>query len=267
MSIGFKDPLASSGGGMLTNTASGAAAGSSFGPWGSVIGAGIGAASSLFGGKSQNKANEAMVQQQMAFQERMRATQYQTAVADLKAAGLNPMLAYTQGGAGTPVGATAQMGNPLGEAGNSAREAAMAYANFKQIQTQNELTYAQAAQSMAATGLQDQQAKTEIEKQALIREEAARERAKHSGYSKFGRLTDSQISNYDASARNARANAAYTEATQPEATSIGLAYKTVPQGALIERGIKAGQGIVSTAAEAADALNPKRKQQPRVRTR
>lgn len=46
-------------------------------------------------------------QKQMDFQERMRATQYQTAVQDMMAAGLNPMLAYTQGGAGTPSGASA----------------------------------------------------------------------------------------------------------------------------------------------------------------
>jgi hypothetical protein len=69
-----------------------------------------------------NAANAASAQQaaaQMAFQERMRETQYQTAVKDMKEAGLNPMLAYSQGGAGTPTGAmgsvsTATMKNALG---------------------------------------------------------------------------------------------------------------------------------------------------------
>jgi len=48
-----------------------------------------------------------MAREQMQFQERMRGTQYQTAVGDMRAAGLNPMLAYGQGGAGTPTGASA----------------------------------------------------------------------------------------------------------------------------------------------------------------
>jgi len=69
-------------------------------------------------------ANEASAEQaakQMDFQERMRETQYQTAVKDMQKAGLNPMLAYQQGGAGTPSGAmgqvsTAKVGNSIGSA-------------------------------------------------------------------------------------------------------------------------------------------------------
>jgi hypothetical protein len=260
MSIGFKDPLANDGG--LSTTAQGAAMGSSFGPWGSVIGAGIGAAASLFGGKKQNEANAQMAQQQMDFQERMRATQYQTAVADIKAAGLNPMLAYSQGGAGTPQGATAQMGNPLGEAGNSAREGAMALAQMQQLKTQNELTQSQSVQSIANANLADEQAKTESERQALIREEAARERAKQPGYSKFSALQDSTIGNLDATARQARANSARQEAELPQSQSIGLAYKTVPQGHLIKEIANVGSSAFGAAADVARAykygkLNPR----------
>ena len=84
----------------------------------SVLPAFIGGGASLLGGMLTNQAQAAQAagaqsfsaeqaQKQMDFQERMRSTQYQTAVKDLMAAGLNPMLAYTQGGAGTPSGSAA----------------------------------------------------------------------------------------------------------------------------------------------------------------
>ena len=153
---------------------------------GSVIGAGIGAATSLFGGKAQNAANAQLAANQMDFQERMRQTQYQTTVADLKAAGLNPMLAYSQGGAGTPQGATAQMGNPLGEAGNSAKEGAIAVAQYNNMRKQNVLIEEQAEKTNADRYLSLDQA-------AYTRANTMRELAQMPGYGKFGQLRDAQI--------------------------------------------------------------------------
>lgn len=68
-----------------------------------VTGALVGA--QILGNYDANRRGASNVRDQIAFQERMSNTSYQRAMADMKAAGLNPILAYKQGGASTPQGA------------------------------------------------------------------------------------------------------------------------------------------------------------------
>jgi hypothetical protein len=93
-----------------------------------VIASGIGAVGSLFGGLQRNSAADYQARRQMAYQTEMSNTAYQRTMADMKAAGLNPMLASKVGGASTPAGAMAQMSDvitPAVTAGTSAYSAAM----------------------------------------------------------------------------------------------------------------------------------------------
>lgn len=119
--------------------------------WGAVIAAGASLAGSALSAKGQsdaNKANVGLSREQMDFQERMRDTQYQAAVKDMKAAGINPMVAYSQGGNAAPSGAAIAQQNPYGAFADAAGKGVQSAVAAEKLQAELDLVDSQTKKNL-----------------------------------------------------------------------------------------------------------------------
>lgn len=198
------------------------------------------AAMNYFGAKNTNQSNIDQAQVNRQFQSDMSNTSYQRAVQDMQAAGLSPMLAYSQGGASTPSGSmAAPMQNALGSAAEGGFNSAAQTQAMLNARAQEMQTYANIDNIEANTYNLRADTLNKLDENPNIRER----------YKNI--MADTLVKN--TIARMNTAMAQHQEYSLPKSKAEGKYYDTFGYGPFALRDASTG---ISSAASAASKLIP-----------
>lgn len=261
--------------GVFSSAATGAAAGASFGPWGALIGGAAG----LLGGVLSNKASAKSAAANMAFQERMSNTAHQREVADLRLAGLNPILSAGGKGATTPGGAQYTASDVVSPAVSTAMSANRNMAEVENIHAQTGNTKQQEATGMTTSALNtanaslaDQQRLHEIEKTINTTQDTAlkAELTKQSAALRAKINAETKSEAQRPALLNAQAMETSARAAATNYENVGRRYESDVSEAMgftghaAERGIK---NLTQASSALGNVIKPKSRASSTTRTR